>query len=105
MVFQCNNSLLLQTFLHTEPLLEVLSDLKKQDLGINPYVANNGSRDQSLTGIGGPGVTLIALALYYTGPILHLPYITPAHNTPVHITLIHITLVYITPVYYSPPST
>ena len=33
--------------------------LKKQDLGINPYVANNGSRDQSLTGIGGPRVTLV----------------------------------------------
>ena len=32
--------------------------LKKQDLGINPYVVNNGSRDQSLTGIGGPRVTL-----------------------------------------------
>ena len=32
--------------------------LKKQDLGINPFVANNGSRDQSLTGIGGPRVTL-----------------------------------------------
>ena len=32
--------------------------LKKRDLGINPYVANNGSRDQSLTGIGGPRVTL-----------------------------------------------
>ena len=30
--------------------------LNKQDLGINPYVANNGSRDQSLTGIGGPRV-------------------------------------------------
>ena len=30
--------------------------LKNQDLGINPYVANNGSRDQSLTGIGGPRV-------------------------------------------------
>ena len=30
--------------------------LKKQNLGINPYVANNGSRDQSLTGIGGPRV-------------------------------------------------
>ena len=30
--------------------------LKKQDLGINPYVANNGYRDQSLTGIGGPRV-------------------------------------------------
>ena len=27
--------------------------LIKQDVGINPYVANNGSRDQSLTGIGG----------------------------------------------------
>ena len=35
--------------------------LKKQDLGINPHVANNGSRDQSLTGIGGPRVTLIYL--------------------------------------------
>ena len=32
--------------------------LKKQDLGINPHVAKNGSRDQSLTGIGGPRVTL-----------------------------------------------
>ena len=32
--------------------------LKKQDLGINPYVVNIGSRDQSLTGIGGPRVTL-----------------------------------------------
>ena len=30
--------------------------LKKQDLGINPHVPNNGSRDQSLTGIGGPRV-------------------------------------------------
>ena len=30
--------------------------LKKQDLGINPNVPNNGSRDQSLTGIGGPRV-------------------------------------------------
>ena len=34
--------------------------LKKQDLGINPYVVNNGSRDQSLTGIGGPRVTLVS---------------------------------------------
>ena len=33
--------------------------VKKQELlGINPYVANNGSRDQSLTGIGDPWVTL-----------------------------------------------
>ena len=32
--------------------------LKKQDLGINPHEANNGSSDQSLTGIGGPRVTL-----------------------------------------------
>ena len=32
--------------------------LKKQDLGINPHVTKNGSRDQSLTGIGGPRVTL-----------------------------------------------
>ena len=32
--------------------------LKKQDLGINPYAANNGYRDQSLNGIGGPRVTL-----------------------------------------------
>ena len=30
--------------------------LKKQDLGINPHVPKNGSRDQSLTGIGGPRV-------------------------------------------------
>ena len=30
--------------------------LKKQDLGINPYVPKNGSRDQSLIGIGGPRV-------------------------------------------------
>ena len=30
--------------------------LKKQDLGINPHVAKNGSRDQSLTGMGGPRV-------------------------------------------------
>ena len=33
MVFQCNNSIVLQTYIHTyihtEPLLEVLSDLKK----------------------------------------------------------------------------
>ena len=28
--------------------------LKKQDIGINLNVANNGYRDQSLTGIGGP---------------------------------------------------
>ena len=32
--------------------------LKKQNIGINPHVANNSSRDQSLTGIGGPRVTL-----------------------------------------------
>ena len=31
-------------------------DAKKQDLGINLYVPNNGTRDQSLTGIGGPRV-------------------------------------------------
>ena len=30
--------------------------LKKQDLVINPYVANIGSRDHSLIGIGGPRV-------------------------------------------------
>ena len=35
--------------------------LKKQDLGINPYVANNGSRDQSLTGIGGLRVYVVNL--------------------------------------------
>ena len=39
--------------------------LKKQDLGINPYVVNNGSRDQSLTGIGGPRVTLL-IGQYFT---------------------------------------
>ena len=33
--------------------------LIKQDVGINPYVANNGSRDQSLTGIGGPWVYVL----------------------------------------------
>ena len=33
--------------------------LTRQDLGINPHVAKNGSRDQSLTGIGGPRVTLM----------------------------------------------
>ena len=27
--------------------------LKKQNIGINPHVANNSFRDQSLTGIGG----------------------------------------------------
>ena len=32
--------------------------LKKQDIGINLNAANNGYRDQSLTGIGGPRVTL-----------------------------------------------
>ena len=31
--------------------------LKKQDIGINPHVANKDSRDQSVTGIGGPRVT------------------------------------------------
>ena len=40
--------------------------LKKQDLGINPHVANNSSRDQSLTGIGGPRVTLNILWLLMT---------------------------------------
>ena len=35
--------------------------LKKQDLGINPHVANNGSRDQSLTGIGGPRVYVVVM--------------------------------------------
>ena len=38
---------------------ESILKLKKQDLGINPYVANIGSRDQSLTGIGGPRVALL----------------------------------------------
>ena len=33
--------------------------LKKQDLGINPYLAKNGFRDQSLTGIGGPRVYVV----------------------------------------------
>ena len=32
--------------------------LKKQDIGINPHIANNGSKDQFLTGIGGPRVYL-----------------------------------------------
>ena len=36
--------------------------LKKHYIGINPHVANSGSRDQSLTGIGGPRVTLHCLA-------------------------------------------
>ena len=49
--------------LHLSPSLNLCPEgsilmLKKQDLGINPHVANNGSRDQSLTGIGGPRVTL-----------------------------------------------
>ena len=35
--------------------------LKKQDIGINPHVAHNGSRDQSLAGIRGPQVTLTFL--------------------------------------------
>ena len=39
--------------------------LKKQDIGINLHVANNGSRDQSLTGIGGPQV-----------------YVQPSHTIP-----------------------
>ena len=30
--------------------------LKKHYIGINPHVANSGSRDWSLTGIGGPRV-------------------------------------------------
>ena len=30
--------------------------LKKQEIGINPHEENNGSRDQSLTGIRGPQV-------------------------------------------------
>ena len=47
--------------LHWSPYLNLCPEglvlmLKKQDLGINPYVPNNGSRDQSLTGIGGPRV-------------------------------------------------
>ena len=32
--------------------------LKKQKIEINPHAANNNYRDQSLTGIGGPRVTL-----------------------------------------------
>ena len=36
-------------------------DAKKQDLGINLYVPNNGTRDQSLTGIGGPRVYVVQL--------------------------------------------
>ena len=42
--------------------------LKKQDLGINPYVANNGSRDQSLTGIGGPRVYVILAGKWFLRP-------------------------------------
>ena len=47
--------------LHWSPYLNLCPEgsilmLKKQVLGINPYLANNGSRDQSLTGIGGPRV-------------------------------------------------
>ena len=47
--------------LHLSPTLNLCPEgsilmLKKQDLGINPYVANNGYRDQSHTGIGGPRV-------------------------------------------------
>ena len=47
--------------LHWSPYLNLCPEglvlmLKKQDIGINPYVPNNGSRDQSLTGIGGPRV-------------------------------------------------
>ena len=46
--------------------------LKKQDLGINSHVAKNGSRDQSLTGIGGPRVTLgNRLELYSIGTSLN----------------------------------
>ena len=39
--------------------------LKKQDIGINLNAANNGYRDQSLTGIGGPRV-----------------YVKPSHTIP-----------------------
>ena len=38
--------------------------LKKQDLGINPHVPKNGSRDQSLTGIGGPRVYVAIFARF-----------------------------------------
>ena len=56
--------------LHWSPSLNLCPEgsilmLQKQDLGINPHVANNGSRDQTLTGIGGPRVTLY-LRVYFS---------------------------------------
>ena len=41
--------------------------LKKQDIGINPHIANNGSKDQFLTGIGGPQVYLTLILLSTPG--------------------------------------
>ena len=57
--------------LHLSPYLNLCPEgsilmLKKQDIWINPYVANNGSRDQSLTGIGGPRVYVIVLGYSYS---------------------------------------
>ena len=57
--------------LHWSPDLNLCPEgsilmLKKQDLGINPHVPNNCSRDQSLTGIGGPRVYVIIYGLNKT---------------------------------------
>ena len=57
--------------LHWSPYLNLCPEglvlmLKKQDLGINPYVSNNGSRDQSLTGIGGPRVYVVYAMLCFS---------------------------------------
>ena len=61
------------------PRLEVLAEgsilmLKKQDLGINSYVANIGSRDHFLTGIGGPWVHVTDLDFSVVNTIKKLTY-------------------------------
>ena len=50
--------------------------LKKHYIGINPHVANSGSRDQSLTGIGGPRVYVDTVTnIYFSKAYKHGTYI------------------------------